>query len=76
MHRYAQYKGRDVSVGENTNILSYEDAADISEWAIGAMQYAVGNGLLEGKSETTLNPLDSVTRVELAAILHRFIEGK
>ena len=75
MHRYADFKGHDVSVGENTNILSYDDVHHVSEYAIGAMQYAVGSGLIKGKTEATLNPLDNATRAEIAAILHRFIEA-
>ncbi len=75
MHRYAQYKGYDVSVGENTNILSYSDFDSISEYAIASMQWTVGSGLIKGKSESTLNPLDNATRAEIAAILHRFIEA-
>lgn len=75
MHRYAQYKGYDVSVGENTNILSYDDFDSISEYAIASMQYACGSGLIKGKTTSTLNPLDNATRAEIAAILHRFIEA-
>ena len=75
MFRYAKYKGYDVSVGENTNILSYTDAESISEYAISAMQYAVGSGLMKGKTESTINPLDNATRAEIAAILQRFIEA-
>ena len=75
MHRYAQYKGYDVSVGENTNILSYDDFDSISEYAIPSMQWAVGSGLIKSKSESTLNPLDNATRAEIAAILQRFIEA-
>ena len=75
MNRYAQYKGIDVSVGESTNILSYDDFDSISEYAIPSMQWAVGSGLIKGKSESTLNPLDNATRAEIAAILHRFIEA-
>ena len=74
MFRYAKYKGYDVSVGENTNILSYTDFDEISEYAIEAIQYAVGIGLMKGKTETTINPLDNATRAEIAAILQRFIE--
>ncbi len=75
MHRYAKFKGIDVSVGENTNILSYDDAFDISAYAIPSMQWTCGSGLIKGKSESTLNPLDNATRAEIAAILHRFIEA-
>ena len=74
MFRYAKYKGYDVSVGESTNILSYTDAESISEYAITAMQYAVGSGLMKGKTETSINPQDNATRAEIAAILQRFIE--
>ena len=38
LYRYASYKGYDVSVGEDTNILSYDDAFEISEYAVSAMQ--------------------------------------
>ena len=75
MHRYAQYKGYDVSVGENTNILSYDDFGSISEYAIASMQYAAGNGLMKGTTASTLNPKENATRAEIAAILHRFIEN-
>ena len=69
------HKGYDVSAGENTNILSYDDFDSISEYAIASMQYAVGGGLMRGKTTSTLNPLDNATRAEIAAILHRFIEA-
>lgn len=75
IHRYADYKGYDTSAGENTNILSYTDAESISEYAIPALQYAVGAGLIKGKTDTTVNPLDGATRAETAAILQRFIEA-
>ncbi len=75
MFRYAQYKGYDVSVGENTNILSYDDFDSISEYAIAAMQYACGSELMKGKTASTLNPKDNATRAEIAAVLYRFIEA-
>jgi len=75
MYRYAKYKGYDVSVGENTNILSYDDFVKISEYAIPSMQWAVGSGVIKGRTESTLNPYDYATRVEIAAMLHRFIKA-
>jgi len=74
IHRYAKGKRYDVSVGENTNILSYDDFDSISEYAIAAMQYAVGSGLLTGRTASKLNPKNHATRAEIAASLHRFIE--
>ena len=74
LYLYAQVKGNDVSVGEETNILSYDDAFDISEYAIPAMQYVIGAGIINGKTSSTVNPEDNATRAEIAVILHRFIE--
>ena len=75
MHRYAVYKGYDVSVGESTNILSYDDVDKVSEYAIAPLSWAVGSGLVKGKTASTLNPEDNATRAEIAVILHRFIEA-
>lgn len=72
IHRYAKYKGCDTNTSETTNILSYDDFDKISEYAIKAMQYAVGIGLINGKTENTLNPVEFATRAEAAAILCRF----
>lgn len=74
IYRYAQFKGYDVTVGEDTNILSYADFGEISEYAIESLQYAVGSGLIQGKTDSTLNPKDCATRAELAAILQRFFD--
>ena len=75
LHRYAQHKGYDVSIGESTNILSYSDFASISEYAISAMQWACGEGIITGVTESTLEPRGTATRAQSAAILMRFIEG-
>ncbi len=73
IYRYARYKGYNVSAGTDTDIVSYNDFNSISEYAITPMQYAVGSGLMNGKTASTLNPKDNATRAEIAAILHRFI---
>ena len=73
--RYAKYKGYDVSVGKDTNILSYKDAKDVSAWAVEAMQWAVGAGIINGRAADTLVPKGTATRAEIAAMLTRFIEN-
>ena len=75
LHRYAQHKGYDVSIGESTNILSYSDFASISEYAISAMQWACGEGIITGVTESTLEPQGTATRAQSAAMLMRFIEN-
>ena len=73
--RYAQTEGYDVSIGENTNILSYTDVAALSEYAIPAMQWAVGAGIINGTGDgSTLSPQGQATRAQAAVMLMRFCE--
>ncbi|MCI5678963.1 MAG: S-layer homology domain-containing protein [Bacteroidales bacterium] len=74
LYRYTQYKGLDVSVGGDTNILSYNDALDISEYAVPAMQWLCGEGIMSG-SDGNLMPMGNATRAQVAAFLHRFCEN-
>ena len=74
LYRYAGYKGWDVSAGENSNILSFADAFDVSEWAVPALQWACGAGLVSGKDGGRLDPRGTATRAELAALLMRLLE--
>jgi uncharacterized repeat protein (TIGR02543 family) len=75
LYRYANRFGVDTSIGESTNILSYDDAFEVSDWAIAAMQWAVGSGAVGGKTATTLNPGDTASRAELATIVMRYCES-
>jgi len=72
LYRYAGYKGYDISVGEETNILSYDDAFDISEYAIPAIQWACGAGIMQGEG-AKLDPQGNATRAQVAAMLMRFV---
>ncbi len=73
MQRYAIHKGMEaVTLAEN---LHFVDSNEISEYAVSAMNWAVGCGLINGKTENTVNPKDFATRAEIAVILHRFIEA-
>lgn len=72
LYRYAVYKGYDVSVGEDTNILSYADAFEISEYAVSAMQWACGEGIIHGDDTASLNPTGKTIRAEAASMLMYF----
>ena len=74
LYRYAVAQGYDVSIGESTNILSYTDYDEISEWAIPAMQWACGSGVITGVTDSTLAPQGTATRAQAAAMLMRFVE--
>lgn len=74
MYRYAKAKGYDVAQG-GMAVREFEDYETISSWAKEAMQWAVNAKLINGKTATTVNPLDNATRAEAATIIMRFIEG-
>ena len=59
-------------MGEDTNILSYDDAFDVSEYAIPAMQWACGAGVINGTSENALSPGAEMTRAQMAVMLLRY----
>ena len=69
-YRYAAYKGYDVSVGENTNILSFADASDITPYAIPAIQWAYGSGVFLGTEEYVL-PSAAVAEAEVTTMLKK-----
>ena len=71
-YRYADYKGYKLTVTGNLD--KFEDADKITDYAKMVMQWAVGNGLIKGKTENLLDPQGTATRAEIAAMLHRFVE--
>ena len=72
LYAFAQWLGMDVSVGQNTNILSYNDAFVITEGCFEAFQWACGAGILQGTAAGNLNPHNTATRAHTAVILARF----
>ena len=71
-YRYADYKGYNLTVKGNLD--KFKDADKVTDYAKTAMQWAVGSGLMKGKSGNLLDPQGTATRAEIAAMLHRFIE--
>ena len=71
VYDFVKWLQMDVSVGEETNILSYDDAFDIPEGAFEAFQWACGAGVIRGMSERELAPNSGTTRAQLAAVLMR-----
>lgn len=70
LHRFALLLGLDVSVGEQTNLLSYTDALDISDYAFEALQWACGAGIVQGYNGK-LMPGEPCTRAQLVTMLFR-----
>lgn len=67
--RYAAYKGCDTAVSGSLG--AFRDASGVSSYALAAMQWAAGAGLLQSGSDT-LNPKEPVIRAEAAALAMRF----
>lgn len=74
LYRYSQYKEYDVSAGEETDLRSYDDAFAVSAYAIPAMQWACGEGLIQGDGANLL-PGGDAARCQAAAILMRFCKA-
>lgn len=73
LYRYANYKGYDT--GAKADLTQYEDAGAVSGFALDAMEWAVGSGIISGKYEQTqLDPLGSTSRAECAIMISRFFE--
>ena len=71
-YHYADYKDYDLTVKGDLD--KFKDADKITDYAKTAMQWAVGSGLVKGRSGNLLDPQGKATRAEIAAMLHRFIE--
>lgn len=54
------------------DLSAYTDAGSISAYAEKAVQWCVKNGILTGKTSSTLAPKATATRAECAAMLQRF----
>lgn len=72
LYNYATFKGYDVSVQGDLSV--FNDGAKTSDWALSAMKWAVGTGLLQGY-DGNLNPTGTATRAEVAQILMNFCEN-
>ena len=69
LYRFAEMNGADMTQG-GMGIREYSDYAEISDWALTAMAWAVNNGIIEGDAGA-LKPTSTCTRAEAAAIFMR-----
>lgn len=73
LHRFA--KGFGLDNGVRAEFDKFQDAANVSEYADEAMQWAVGNGIITGKYEgTIIDPQGNATRAECATMISRFLK--
>ena len=69
LYRYATYKGYDCSAW--ADLSGFTDLGQVSSYAAPAMHWAVGSGLINGNTATTIAPKGGATRAHAAAILTR-----
>lgn len=69
LYRYMSYIGEDVSA--STNLNRYTDAGSVSAYAETAMSWAVAEGIINGRTATTIAPAGNCTRAEVAAMITR-----
>lgn len=72
LFRFAAYRGMDA-VTLRENLSSFQNQAAISAYAVSALNWAVGEGLMQGTGDK-LEPTGSATRAQVAAMLRRFIQ--
>ena len=53
----------------------FSDNSSISSYAVQAMNWSVGQGILTGVTDATLEPQGTATRAQCAAMLMRFVEN-
>ena len=72
LFRFAAYRGMDAVTLRET-LSSFQDQAAISAYAVSALNWAVGEGLMQGTGDK-LEPTGNATRAQVAAMLRRFIQ--
>lgn len=73
LHRYASYKGLDISA--RGKLTDFKDFTKISVWATAATSWAYSEGLLSGYpsgDDMVIAPKDDAERSQIAAMIHRF----
>ena len=74
MYRYSKFAGIDVTPQNAIFMDRYEDLDLISGYAEDAVKWAVGVGLIRGRTETTINPLNTACRAEVAQVIKNFCD--
>lgn len=65
-------KGR--AADASGNLSEFADASQVSPYAVDAIKWAVGMGLIRGKDNHNIDPTAPATRAEICAILNRYLE--
>lgn len=75
LYRYAIYKEMNIGIETEVDLTTFVDSNAIEDYAIEAMKWSVGKGVIKGMSEISLAPTTLTARCEVAAVIMRFIRG-
>ena len=70
MYNYAKYKGYDLTAAGD--LAQFTDSGKLQPWAVTAMKWANGNGLINGFEDNTLQPAGTTIRGQAASIIMNF----
>ena len=70
LYNYAKYKGYDLTA--EGDLSTFSDGNKVQEWAVPAMSWANGEGLINGHDDGTIDAAGIGTRAQAASILMRF----
>jgi len=74
LHRFATFREYDDDVNTGTQWNNFADIYQVSSWATDALTWANYNGLITGRTYTTIVPSGTAMRSEASAILTRFMQ--
>ena len=74
LYRYAMYKEMDMTLVDEVDLKKFVDHNAISDYAMEAMKWSVGKGIIKGMSEISLAPVTLTARCEVAAVIMRFLK--
>ena len=72
-YRYAVKVGK-ADMAESNDLAAFRDAGQLSAYAVDSMQWAVGAGIMNGATATTLVPYGTATRAQVAAMVTRLAQ--
>ncbi len=73
LYRYTSFRG--LTNNKLANLGGYTDQGQVDSYAVTPMQWCVGNGIINGTSNTTLTPRGTAQRYQAAIMLMRYCQS-
>ncbi|MBR5228556.1 MAG: S-layer homology domain-containing protein [Firmicutes bacterium] len=72
LYRYAKYIK--MGTAAEGDLGKYTDGAKVSSWAKDAMEWAIGEGIITGRTDGSADPAGTASRAEVAIMLERLVK--